>query len=183
MPAPPMEPTPAQPAGRASGQTGGVYPVNTPWAGIWDRVKSLIFWPWLHSGPRYGRAGKDQAHQGWGGTLGTGRMGAMAQGTLGLPGKWLPEGLLCWRERNLGYLGGISKKEGVSHHDLHGKPNLPKKIVGKLDFCRVRAKLWPPLGPSLLGICLVSHRMQERHNRAMLREKSGTLPPPACCHP
>lgn len=55
--------------------------------------------------------------------------------------------------------------------------------MGKLDFRRVRAKLWPPLGPSLPGICLVSHRMQERHNRAMLREKSGTLPPPARCQP
>jgi len=35
---------------------------------------------------------------------------------------------------------------------------------------------------SLPGICLFSHRMQERHNRAMLREKPGTLPAPAGLH-
>lgn len=124
---PPDHP-PAQPAGRDGGQTGGGYAVNTSWTGMWDRVNPQFRPPKLGSDPHYGRAGKDQALRG----LGGGERGQAGWGQR----HWGPwdcwesgsqRGLLCWRERNLGYFEGVSNKEGQSHWDLYGKKQICQK--------------------------------------------------------
>lgn len=102
------------------------------------------------------------------------------------PGIWLRR---CYRGARNGEgraMGGLGT---CSQPQEHPPPALTQKINcqknGKTGFPlgEGEATAGPPLGPSLPGICLFSHRMRERHNRAMLREKSGTLLPLAHCQP